>query len=280
VSLANLSAYLQTDPAGVIDAPSSPDPHIVIHVGRSVEIECKRGGQNHRGVAIHGDIDIIPSYTPSKWILRETDRALIVRVDRNTLKHVAQESGVDPANAPLLNRFQVRDAQIEQLAWALKAEMESDYESGRIYLESIGMALAARLLHRHSSAERLGANQSNGGLSGAKLRKLLAYIEDNLGSGLSLREVAAVSGLSISHCQRAFRQSVGVSIHRYVIRRRVERAESLLAQDNLSIADIALEVGFSHQSHLASHMRRLRGVTPARKRRMAWQVHRVTQICS
>jgi AraC family transcriptional regulator len=240
----NLSARLQTDPPGVVDAPSSPDPHIVIHVGPSVAIECQRGGHTHRGVAVHGDIDIVPAYTPSKWTLREKDTALIVRVSRTTLAEAALQSGVDPANALLLNRFQVRDPQIEQLAWALKAEMDSHYESGALYLDSLGNALASRLVHRHSSALRANTSQSKGGLTGAKLRELLAFIEDNLGSELSLRQIAAVSGLSVSHCQRVFRQSVGVSIHRHIIRRRVDRAETLLAQEKLSVAEIALEVGF------------------------------------
>jgi AraC family transcriptional regulator len=127
--------------------------------------------------------------------------------------------------------------------------------------------MASRLLHRHSSASQIGTTASRGGLPGAKLRRVLGFIEDNLANSLSLPEIAAASGLSISHCQRAFRQSVGVSVHQYVIRRRVERAESLLAQEKLSVAQIALEVGFAHQSHLAIHMRRLRGVTPTRHRR-------------
>jgi AraC family transcriptional regulator len=269
VDFPSLSARLLSDPPGVIEAPASPDAHVVIHVGPSVKIECKRGGQTHCGTAIHGDVDILPAHTESRWTLSERDAALIVRVPQNVLTRAAQDSGIDAAKALLVNRFQVRDPQIEQLAWALKAEMDCDYESGRLYLDSLGIALASRLLHRHSSASRIKTASSPGGLPSAKLRHVLGFIEDNLANHLSLAEIAAASGLSVSHCQRAFRQSVGISVHRYVVRRRVERAESLLAQEKLSIAQIALEVGFCHQSHLATHMRRLRGFTPARQRRMA-----------
>jgi AraC family transcriptional regulator len=269
VDFPNLGVRLQTDPPGVIDAPASPDAHVVIHVGPSVKIECKRGGRTHRGTAIHGDVDILPANTESRWTLWEADTALIVRIPHSLLTRAAQESGIDAAKALLVNRFQVRDPQIEQLAWALKAEMDCHYESGRLYLDSLGIAFASRLLHRHHSLPTIRTATPPGGLPGAKLRRVLGFIEDNLANNVSLAEVAAASGLSVSHCQRAFRQSLGISIHRYVIRRRVERAESLLAQENLSIAQIALEVGFSHQSHLATHMRRLRGFTPARHRRLA-----------
>ena len=268
VAFPTLSTRLQTDPPGVINAPAPADPHILIHMGPSSDITCDRGGQIHRGLAVQGDIDIIPPGTPSKWVLRNTDSALVIRVPKEFLADVARESNIDPSRMQLLNRFQIRDPQIEQLGWALRAEMESDHESGQIYLEGLGRALASRLLYRHSRAAKIKSVPSKAGMSGAKLRELLTFVEDNLGNNLSLSEIATVSGLSVSQCQRAFRQSVGITIHRYIVQRRVERAESLLLQREHSIAEIALEVGFAHQSHLANHMRRLRGIRPSDKRRI------------
>jgi AraC family transcriptional regulator len=263
-----LNARLQTDPPGLIDAPAPADPHILIHVGPSSDITCDRGGQVHRGLAVQGDIDVIPPGTPSRWVLRDSDSALVIRVPKELLAEVAHDSNIDPSKIQLLNRFQIRDPQIEQLGWALRSELETGHESGRIYLEGLGRALASRLLHRHSTAAKLKTIPSKVGMSGAKLREILSYVEDNLGSDLSLAEIATVSGLSVSQCQRAFRQSVGTSIHRYIVLRRVERAESLLLQRKQSIAEIALEVGFAHQSHLADHMRRLRGIRPSDRRRI------------
>jgi AraC family transcriptional regulator len=64
-----------------------------------------------------------------------------------------------------------------------------------------------------------------------------------------------------------FRQSMGIPVHQYVLRRRVERATALLRSGNLSISEVALATGFAHQSHLARQMRRLAGITPAAVRR-------------
>jgi AraC family transcriptional regulator len=122
-------------------------------------------------------------------------------------------------------------------------------------------ALAARLVHSHSSLSRQRVT-SNGGFSGRKLKQVLEYIEENLATDLSLSDIAGAAGLSISHCKVLFRQSLGLPVHQYLIRRRVERAVALLRQDKLSISQVALESGFSHQSHLAMHMRRLLGVSP------------------
>jgi AraC family transcriptional regulator len=99
-------------------------------------------------------------------------------------------------------------------------------------------------------------------MSTRKLKEVLCYIEGNLGQPLSLAEVASVAGISVSHFKTLFRESIGQPLHQYVIRRRVERAKDLIGEDKLSISQIAFETGFSHQSHLARHMRRVLGVSP------------------
>src|SRR5260370_6473773 len=252
---------LQTDPPGVVDVPGRPNPGIVIHVGPSVHIACDRDGRRHRGITVHGDVDIIPAGVPSRWEIREKDTALLLGVPTSLLSAVAEQSGMDPSRAELVNRFQIRDTQIEHIGWALKAEMETGHANGQLYLDSLAAALAIHLLNRHSSNPQPWQTQK-GGLTGHRLKQVLAYIEDNLGDNLSLKEIATVAGLSISHCKTAFRASIGQPVHQYVIQRRVERARELLSQADMSITQIALETGFAHQSHLAFHMRRVLGVSP------------------
>jgi len=173
----------------------------------------------------------------------------------------AESFDLDPAQVEIRNRFQVRDSQLENIGWVLKAEMESGYPSGRLYVESLAIAVAARLVGCHSSRS-LDPGKQNGRLSDRRLRQVLSYIESNLGQDISLHDIAGVAGLSVSHFKGLFRQSLGIPVHQYLIRRRVERATSLLRESNLSISQIALETGFAHQSHLAHHMRRLMGVSP------------------
>jgi len=256
-----LAVRLQTDPPGVVNAPGRPNPGIVIHVGKSVHIACDRGGRRHRGVTVHGDVDIVPAGVPSRWELKEQDTALLVAVPTSLLRSVAEQAGLDPARIEIVNRFQMRDPRIEHIGWALKAEMEAGYPNGPLYTDSLAAALAIHLLNRHSSASP-PREHITGGLSGRRLKQVLSYIEDNLDRNLTLPEIASIAGLSISHCKSTFRESVGQPVHRYVIQRRVERARELLRQGGQSISQIALETGFAHQSHLAYHMRRVLGVSP------------------
>ena len=108
--------------------------------------------------------------------------------------------------------------------------------------------------------------QVHGGLSPGTLRRVGEYVEAHLSDAVDLATLAGVAGLSIHHFAREFKQSVGIAPHHYLIRNRVERAQNMLAQTDLSLSDIAYAVGFSDQSHLARHFRQMLGVTPGQFR--------------
>src|SRR4051812_35330629 len=254
-----LKVRLQTDPPGVIEAPAPRNPFLVIHVGPSVHISCNRGGRTHRGLSVHGDIDLVPAGVPSRWEMKETDTALILVLAQDFLRAVADQSST--INIELVNRFQMRDPRIEHIGWVLKAEMEAGYPSGPLYMDGLATALAVHLL-RHHSADAQEPGTRKGGMSGHRLKQVLAYIEDNLSQELSLPEIAAIASMSVSHCKTLFRESIGVPVHQYVIERRVDRAKAMLSSSSVSIGQVALETGFAHQSHLAYHMRRVLGVSP------------------
>src|SRR5262249_19771998 len=238
-----------------------------IHLGPSVHVTCRRGGETHRGTAVHGDIDIIPSGMPSRWEMNESDTILALSVSQALLQAGAEALDADTSRVEIRNEFQVRDPHLENIAWALNTEMEFGFPSGRVYLDGLAMSVAARLVGSHSSLGRLH-QQPSGRLSDRRLREVLSFIEDNLSRDISLAEIACVACVSVSHLKSLFRESFGVPVHQYVIRRRLERAKALLGEGKLSINEIALESGFAHQSHLARHMRRVLGVSPSALRNM------------
>jgi AraC family transcriptional regulator len=257
----NLSVNLITDQPGMVEFKGSPRVLVSIHVGPSVDVDCRRGGERHRGTTVHGDVEIIPPSLPGVWELKGKDSALVLAIKLQLLNRVVEEFGGDVRRLEVRNRFQARDAQIEYIGWALKAEMEKGYPCGRVYVDSLATALAAILVQNHSSLAR-PFQAARASMPVRKLKAVLAFIEDNLDQDLGLSEIAAVAGLSVSHFKAQFRKSVGWSAHQYLIRRRVERAAMLLRNGKLPIGQVALESGFCHQSHLATHTRRVFGLTP------------------
>ena len=108
----NARVRFRTDPAGVVEVPPRDHPVVAIHFGPSVYIHCRRGPWSHRGLGVHGDIDIIPAGIPARWEMKETDRVILL--------DVGNRSGVE-----IVNRFQIRDRQLESLGQRMKAEMDA-----------------------------------------------------------------------------------------------------------------------------------------------------------
>ena len=101
-----------------------------------------------------------------------------------------------------------------------------------------------------------------GGLAPGALRRVREHIHSRLSERIELSELAAIARLSDCHFSRAFKQSLGVPPHRYVMQRRIEAAAVMIEQTDRPLSEIALEVGFSDQSHFTRMFLRLANQTP------------------
>jgi AraC family transcriptional regulator len=252
---------LESEPRGVKECLGPPAAALVVHAGHSVRWRCDMGGRRHHGHRVHGDITIVPAGIPSRWETTEAYTEFSIRIPTGVLDQVAEETDVGPGRIEIVENFHLRDPQIEHVAWALRAELDGGLPNGRLYTESLAVALGTHLQNHHSArpARRPQATRS---LTGRRQPLILGYIEDNLSKDLSLREIAKPVGLSTSHASAVFRQAMGMPIHQYVLERRVALAKTRLLAGDRSISDVAASVGFANQSHLAYHMRRLLGVSP------------------
>ncbi|MBV8882715.1 MAG: helix-turn-helix transcriptional regulator [Chroococcidiopsidaceae cyanobacterium CP_BM_RX_35] len=106
----------------------------------------------------------------------------------------------------------------------------------------------------------------NRGLTDAQLQRAIDHIHTHLDQELTLEQIAAVINISPTYFASLFKRATGISPHQYVIQQRVERAKMMLLKTDLAIADIALQVGFSSQSHLTQQFKRFTGITPKQVR--------------
>jgi AraC-like DNA-binding protein len=104
--------------------------------------------------------------------------------------------------------------------------------------------------------------EQGGGLPARMLKSIEEYIDVHLEEDLSVEELASHLGISTSYFARSFRGSVGLTPHAYVMRRRLLRAQELLANTDLPLIDIALATGFADQSHFSRRFHQMTGLPP------------------
>ena len=105
-----------------------------------------------------------------------------------------------------------------------------------------------------------------GALPAWRLKRVTEFIETHGGERITLADLARTAGLSRMHFAAQFREATGLRPHEYLLRQRIEKAKAILAGSSVSIADVALTVGFGSQAHFAGVFKRFTGLTPRRWR--------------
>ena len=104
-------------------------------------------------------------------------------------------------------------------------------------------------------------------LANWRLTRVLTYIDANIAGPIRLADLAAAAGLSRMCFARQFRGATGVRPHEYVLRKRIQRAQRMLAETSDALVDIALGAGFQTQSHFTTVFKKIVGNTPCQWRR-------------
>lgn len=239
---------------------------ISMHVSAPVLVRSRCEGSVLRRLQVAGDLKIIPAGCSRIWEIERSARKLTVNLSRALVQSAGVAMGVEAERLSIAPQLHLRDPQIEHIGWALKNELEAHEPLGRLYAEGLGLALAAHLIRRYA---RVASQPVESGLSKRRLQRVIDYIHSHLAGDLSLVELAQIVSVSPSHFNLLFKQATGLPVHQYVIRSRVERASRLLVNDKLPLSEVALQAGFASQSHMASCMQRVAGVTPGTLRRTA-----------
>lgn len=157
------------------------------------------------------------------------------------------------------------DPALATLAELLCREQLAPGLANRSLVDAILIELGVGLVRRHSNLSR-SPKFSSAALSEERFRRVADYVESELATDLSIDDMARVACLSPFHFTRAFRTRVGETPHRWLMRRRAERARDMLVNAVLPIAQVATDCGFSSQSHMNDVFRRLDLTTPGKLR--------------
>jgi len=211
-----------------------------------------------------GALTVVPSGPlPAARSLRQCDLLYCAFANRLVSEIRNEMEGEVPP--PLGLRSCARDHAIADILNLLFEEVQLGGVSTRLYIDSLAHALTVRFLFL--GERTLGQSRDPATLSRRKLSRVQDLIESRLDGHLTVQELAGEVGYSRSHFLRAFHATTGVTPHRYLLNRRIERARRLLGEPDMSIAEVAYCCGFSSQAHLTLAFRKVSGLTPGQYRR-------------
>ena len=248
-------------PEGELAEHSHRDHLITFSLGEGCKGEIRTASGFRARSETIDSVCVIPSGHPFSARLEGDSEQIAIYLDPSLVLRAADESRAGGGAVEVIEGCSQSDPVVRSVGLALLAELESEAPGGRLYAESLANVLAVHLL-RHYTAAGDGAQRLTGGLSGRRLRRVLAFIDENYESDLSLAELARVAEMSTFHFAREFKRTTGTTPHQYLIKFRVERAKALLAGSEMPLVEVSSRSGFSHQSHFTRLFRKLTGTTP------------------
>jgi AraC family transcriptional regulator len=231
-------------------------------------IRRRMGRQVVEGWSDPGTLNMTPPDVDGSWEAEGSSHAIVLTIPQAYLSRVISEHWeADPRGVEIVPQFLARDRLIEAVMTRLALKAHHGSHADSLYVASACEFLAHHIIDSYSSLSK-SVPRHSGGL-GRRLNAIVDYIEANLAGPITLRELAGLAGVSARHFERAFRQSLELPPHAYVLRRRVSAARGLLVGPAvLTMEQIAKRVGFSSASHLASTFRRHEGCSPTHFRRI------------
>ena len=244
-----------------------PQHLIILFTKPPLEMNVRCEGVKRNTPPPVGSIALVPVGAVADASWRGNKDCLQVSVEPNLVKRVAAKSferDLSCAAIPPLDAFIAPELRSAMLA--IGAESEAGALGGPLMIESLANILAVQLI-RHIFGFRRAAPRARGALPRRKLATIIDYIMANLDSKPTLERMAELVHLSPDHFARQFKAATSLSPYQFVIGRRVERAQQLLCgRQEVSLAEIAISAGFSDQSQLCLHFKRIVGVSPGHSR--------------
>jgi AraC family transcriptional regulator len=233
--------------------------------GGACGYEWNRGCAWISGQSRTGDFIVVPPGVESRWRVGGARKPVILAAPTalvrgmlgsdcpadlsNAFEPISGSSAPDPFVGAALHRL-----------WSLG---DSEEPLSRMFVDSVVLAVVWQLL---TLARGAASRPADGAFCSRDWRRVCEYIEAHIHEEIVLVDLANAGGWSVRHFSRMFRRSAGQSPHRFILRKRVDRAKNLLRSPRLPLAEIALSCGFADQSHFTTSFRKAMGRTPLRWR--------------
>lgn len=268
----NIYASVAVEEPWSADLPVGQHHCVAFCLERSARIERTIHGDGRRlgRTLTPRQFGVIPAGVTSSWSVTGSPRMMLIYLRDSMVKRAAEEVfGIDARGVEIIPRLGEIDPLLEQLAMGVFETLNEQSPDSGLYVDSVAHMIAVQLLRRHiarpPASTKVRLAQAARGTT--RVTELEDFIEASLDQDLSLERLAAQAGLNPSYLVSAFSRTFGTSPHKYVMGKRLERAKHLLRATQESLCDVALQCGFSSQSHFTTSFSSHVGVSPGAYRR-------------
>jgi AraC family transcriptional regulator len=202
-----------------------------------------------------------------RYVIDKPFHSLFFYLPRSALDGLTEQSRV-PRVGQLSCELGVGhdDTVIRHIGAALQEGLRRPDETNQLFIDHMMLALTAHVAQAYGGLQSV-TESVRGGLAPWQVKRACEKLASDLGGKLSLEQIAAEFGLSVSHFSRAFKASTGLPPHQWLLRQRVKAAKQLMTIRDLPLSEIAISAGFANQSHLTRVFSAAVGVSPAAWRR-------------
>ena len=193
----NLSLVYELEPAGEMPEAVTSAHALFLCLG-NFKGSYYLDGQWHRKQYSHGDLALVAAgeLFPRFRVDREVPLLELFIAPDCLLQGIGE---IDNSKIKLQSQLRFRDPLIQQMALALKAELEIAATDSKQYADSMAIALGAHLIQRYGSKQSI-VKQYSGGLTPSQLRTVIEYIQTHLDHELSLNTLANLIGSASRKC--------------------------------------------------------------------------------
>ncbi|MCA8116972.1 helix-turn-helix domain-containing protein [Burkholderia cepacia] len=153
------------------------------------------------------------------------------------------------------------DPVLFSLSHTLQTVLQQPDLTSALFIDYLALAFCEHVVTRYGRADPV-LRPRRSGLAPWQMRRIEDYFASHLHDNPSIADLARECNLSTSYFGEAFKQTTGSTPHQWLLKRRIERAKSLLRETDASLASIASDCGFFDQSHFSRVFSRLEGCGP------------------
>jgi AraC family transcriptional regulator len=212
-----------------------------------------------------GDINLLnPGEVHKDFASPQGRECLMVGVRKEFLHDLFKELGRSGPNSPcFLSPKAEASPIVRQIYQSIKDEVDGRLPGREMFVHCLVTELVIQLLRQMQPCVFHTEPFNMSKMSALwQVRKAIEYLQDTVERKFELTQVAIATGLSKFYLERLFKQATGFCLHTYATYLRIDRAKQLLSETSKSLVSIALELGFSDQSHFTNVFKRFVGITP------------------